>query len=127
MQSVKEKEPQTIKINSKGKIKKVKGNKIIKVTASKLNYKLKQEIKIKYRNEQSKYINSVGIVSRTYNINNKKYYLIIDLYNHNDFGIECEDNNIIPEDVRRKFDTIMLNVKMMIKQGLIYYLIKLSF
>ena len=65
--------------NHLGKIKKGKGNKIMKTTPPKLNYKLKQMMKVKYKNEQNKYINSVGIVSRIYNVNNKNYYLIIDL------------------------------------------------
>lgn len=66
----------------------------------------------------------MGLVTNVYNINDKKKYFIIDKKNFNNFGIECEDGIAISNEIKRKFDMIILNFKRIIKGGaLVSYLI----
>lgn len=82
-----------------------------------------QQLPIKY-NYKGKTINSIGLVTNVYNINDKTYYFIIDKNNFNNFGIECEDGIPISNEIKMKFDMIILNFKRIIKEGaLVSYLI----
>ena len=88
-----------------------------------------QQLPIKY-NYKGNTINSIGLVTNVYNINDindindKKYYFIIDKNNFNNFCIECEDGIEISDEIKMKFDMIILNYKRIIKEGaLVSYLI----
>lgn len=83
-----------------------------------LNFRLKQEINIKYIYNNI-IMSSKGIVSRIYKIDGKKYYLLINKNDYEHLSIICENKQVIPDNILIKFETIIWQTRKLIELGLI--------